>query len=104
MGCLGTDGKTLANDVGALAAGNVLLFGAGQTTAFGGPGGGGTIARTTARVTDLSALGGLIPADAITAVAQETYAGGKRARPASASSTSSWQAPPSRRTWPRTRG
>jgi hypothetical protein len=84
IGCEGTGGKTLSNNVQALSAGNVLRAGTGVTTAFGGPasGGGGTVARTTARVENASLLGGLISFAAITAAAEDRFNGGVHARSA----------------------
>jgi len=80
MGCEGTHGQTLTNNVGALSVDGVLSLGTGTTTAFGGPSNGGTLARTTAQVQSASLLGGLITAGVITATAQETFKGGKRTR------------------------
>lgn len=80
IGCEGTDGETLTNNVETLDVGAALSLGSGVTTAFGGPRNGGTVARTTATVEDVSLLGGLITAGAIKAVAQETFKGGTRTR------------------------
>lgn len=80
IGCEGTGGETLTNNVETLDVGAALALGSGVTTAFGGPRNGGTVARTTATVEDVSLLGGLITAGAIKAVAQETFKGGTRTR------------------------
>lgn len=83
IGCEGTGGKTLGNNIQALAVGKVLRTGTGVTTAFGGPDtGGGTIARTTARVENASLLGGLISFAAITASAEDRFNGGLHVRSA----------------------
>lgn len=84
-GCLGTDGKTVTNNVTGLKVGNVLSFGAGTSTGFGGPSGGGTLAQSTDTVTGLSALNGVITASTIKAVATETFVAGKRTRSAAGS-------------------
>lgn len=78
IGCEGTNGKTRTNNVNTLDVGNVLSSGTGVTTAFGGPTATGTVAKTTAEVEDLDLLGGLITADAITAVAKDTFRNGQR--------------------------
>lgn len=84
IGCEGTNGKTRTNNVNTLDVGNVLSSGTGVTTAFGGPTSTGTVAKTTARVEDLELLNtttfpnGLIRADAITAVAKDTFRNGQR--------------------------
>jgi hypothetical protein len=84
IGCEGTGGKTLTNNVASLAVGTTLRTGTGVTTAFGGPNGGGsTIARTTARVESASLLNGLISFAAITAVAEDRFSGGLHTRSAS---------------------
>ncbi|QYJ16361.1 hypothetical protein Rxycam_02194 [Rubrobacter xylanophilus DSM 9941] len=78
MGCEGTGGKVRTNNIAALSVGDVLSIGSGRTTAFGGRRDSGTVARTTATVQDLSLLGGLITADAVKAVAQDTFRNGRR--------------------------
>lgn len=84
IGCEGTGGVTRTNNVGAIAAGNVLRIGAGQTTAFGGREGTGTIARTTATVNGTillaDARGPLVRFDAITVVAEDRWNGSVHAR------------------------
>ena len=83
IGCEGTGGKTLTNNVNALTVGNTVRTGTGVTTAFGGPnGGGGTIARTTARVESGNLLGGRITFTAITAAAEDRFSGGLHTRSA----------------------
>jgi hypothetical protein len=78
IGCEGTNGKTKTNNVNTLDVGDVLSSGTGKTTAFGGPTASGTVARTTATVQNVSLLGGLIVADTVKAVAQDTFRDGKR--------------------------
>jgi hypothetical protein len=78
MGCAGTGGKTKTNNINTLDVDEVLSSGTGVTTAFGGPTSSGTVAKTTARVQDLSLLNGLISADAVKAVAKDTFRDGKR--------------------------
>jgi hypothetical protein len=78
IGCEGTNGKTRTNNINTLDVGGVLSSGTGVTTAFGGPTSTGTVAKTTARVEDLELLGNLITADAITAVAKDTFRNGQR--------------------------
>lgn len=56
IGCDGTGGDTKTNTVADLDVGTTLKIGTGDTTAFGGPNGSGTIARTTATVEDVSLL------------------------------------------------
>jgi hypothetical protein len=80
MGCEGTDGKTLTNNIGSFSVGDVLALGSGRTTAFGGPSNGGVLARTTAEVQAASLLNGLVTASVIKAIAQETFKGGTRTR------------------------
>ena len=83
IGCEGTGGQTLTNNVAAFDVGTLLTVGNGSTTAFGGPlldGSTSTIAKTTATVENVSLLSGLIKASAIKAVAQETFKSGKRTR------------------------
>ena len=78
VGCEGTNGKTRTNNVNTLDVGSVLSSGTGVTTAFGGPTSTGTVAKTTARVEDVKLLGSLVVADAVTAVAKDTFRNGQR--------------------------
>lgn len=78
MSCEGTGGKTRTNNIEALNVGNILFVGTGVTTAFGGKTSSGTVAKMTATVEDASLLDGLISADAIKAVARDTFKEGKR--------------------------
>ena len=78
IGCEGTNGKTRTNNVNTLDVAGVLSSGTGETTAFGGPTSTGTVAKTTARVQNVKLLGNLITADAITAVAKDTFRNGQR--------------------------
>jgi hypothetical protein len=78
MGCEGTNGKIRTNNVNTLDVGGVLSAGTGVTTAFGGPTSTGTVAKTTARVENLSLLDGLITADVVQAVAKDTFRNGER--------------------------
>ena len=78
IGCEGTNGKTRTNNVNTLDVGDVLSSGTGKTTAFGGPTASGTVAKTTATVQNVNLLGGLIVADTVKAVAQDTFKNGER--------------------------
>jgi hypothetical protein len=78
IGCEGTNGKTRTNNVNTLDVGSVLSSGTGVTTAFGGPTSTGTVAKTTARVEDVELLGRLVVAEAVTAVAKDTFRNGQR--------------------------
>ncbi len=78
MGCEGTNGKTRTNNVNTLDVAGILSSGTGETTAFGGPTSTGTVAKTTATVENLNLLGGLITADLVKAVAQDTFENGTR--------------------------
>ena len=80
MGCEGTNGQTLSNNVATLEVGSLVSLDNIVSTAFGGPDSGGTTARTTSTVEGVNLLGGLIKASTISAVAQETYQGGVRSR------------------------
>ena len=73
LGCEGTHGKTRRNNVNELAVPGVVTSGAGRTTAFGGKVDGGTQAKTTAAVENLSFLDGLVTADLVEGVAKSTY-------------------------------
>lgn len=80
MGCEGTGGKTLTNNISTFSAGSLFTLGNSVSTAFGGPQDGGTVAITTSTIQSASLLGGLITAATIRAVAQETFKGGVRTR------------------------
>ena len=85
IGCDGTAGKTKTNTVANLDVGSTLRIGTGNTTAFGGPDGSGTIARTTATVENASLLslpvvGALVKLTAITVVAEDRYNGSLHTR------------------------
>lgn len=80
VGCVGTNGQIKRNNIAALEVGTVLNIGAGETTAFGGRDGNGTIARTTARVENASLLNGLITFNAINVVAEDRYDGRRHTR------------------------
>jgi hypothetical protein len=82
IGCEGTGGKTVTNNVNALTVGNTVRTGTGVTTAFGGLSGGGTIARTTARVEGGNLLAGRITFTAITVAAEDRFSDGRHARSA----------------------
>jgi hypothetical protein len=74
-GCHGTDGATHTKQFAGLNTPLVSL-GAGSVSAFAGPTGTYTsMAQTTANIADISLLGGLISANAITAEATETAIG-----------------------------
>jgi hypothetical protein len=76
MGCEGTNGKVRSNNVTAESAGTVVSLGSGVSTAQSMSSPGSTVARTTSVVQNVSLLGGLIKAATVTAVAQESLAGG----------------------------
>jgi hypothetical protein len=78
VGCQGTRGETRTNNIAALDAGNVLSSGTGTTIAFGGLTPSGTVAQTTATVEDLRMVDGLISADTVKVVAQDTFKNGER--------------------------
>ena len=80
IGCEGTDGETRSNNISSFTVGSLLSLGNSVTTAFGGPQNGGTVAKTTATIENVSLLGGLIAATTIKAVAQETFKNGTRTR------------------------
>lgn len=80
MGCEGTGGETLSNNISSFNVGDVFTLGNDVSTAFGGPQNGGTVARTTATIENVSLLGGLVTATTIKAVAQETFKNGARSR------------------------
>lgn len=81
IGCDGTNGKTLTNEIASLDVGNVLSIGTGKTTAFGGISGTSTIARTTAKIENTSLLKvpplnlPLISFTAITAAVEDKFNG-----------------------------
>ena len=56
----------------------MLSSGTGVTTAFRGPTSTGTVAKTTARMEDVELLGRLVVAEAVTAVAKDTFRNGQR--------------------------
>ena len=71
--CTGTNGKTLTKTVAAVNGGGLVTLAGGTATAFGGPTDKKTnVAQTTATVTGVSLLGGLITAGNLTAAATET--------------------------------
>jgi hypothetical protein len=78
VGCQGTRGETHTNNIAALNVGKILSLGTGTTTAFGGLTPSGTVAKTTSTVDGLRMLNGLISADTVTAVAQDTFKDGER--------------------------
>ena len=80
IGCEGTNGQTLTNNISSFSVGSLLTLGNSVSTAFGGPQNGGTVAKTTATIENVSLLGGLITATTIKAVAQETFKNGQRTR------------------------
>ena len=85
LGCEGTNGKTKSNNVNETDVGNVLSIGSGKTTAFGSKTLSGKVAKTTAKVEDVSLLNGAVTADTVTAVAQETMKNGVKSRSAQGS-------------------
>ena len=78
VGCEGTGGKIKTNNVNTLDVAGLVSSGTGRTTAVGEQLASGGRAKTTATVEDLSLLGGLITADLVKAVAQDTLKDGKR--------------------------
>lgn len=81
IGCDGTNGKTVTNEIVDLNVDNLLSIGTGTTTAFGGINGSGTIARTTAKIENASLLKipplglPLIGFTAITAAVEDQFNG-----------------------------
>ena len=81
IGCDGTNGKTVTNEIVDLNVDNLLSIGTGSTTAFGGINGSGTIARTTAKIENASLLKipplglPLIGFTAITAAVEDQFNG-----------------------------
>jgi hypothetical protein len=81
IGCDGTNGKTVTNEIANLDVGNVLNIGTGKTTAFGGIDGSSTVARTTAKIENASLLKvpplnlPLIGFTAITAAVEDKFNG-----------------------------
>ena len=80
IGCEGTAGKTKTNNINEVDAGTPLSYGSGKTTGFGGKTLSGRVAKTTAKVEDVSLLTGAVTADSVTAVAQETIRNGVKTR------------------------
>ena len=71
--CTGTNGRTIKKTVAAVNGGSLVTLAGGSSTAFGGPTDKKTtVAQTTATVSGVSLLGGLITAGTLTAVANET--------------------------------
>lgn len=80
IGCDGTGGVTKTNSIADLAVGSILSIGTGETTAFGGKDGVGTIARTTVKIEStnlliLPVVGALVKLSAITVVTEDKYNG-----------------------------
>lgn len=80
IGCQGTNGQTLTNNVTGAEVDGLFRLGAGETTAFSGQTSNGQTARTTAEVARINLLGGLITADGLKAVAEESVRDGVRTR------------------------
>jgi hypothetical protein len=78
VGCEGTDGKVRRNNVNSLGVEGVLTSGTGTTMAFGKQLRSGGVAKTTSTVEDANLLGGLIQADLLRAVANDTLRSGRR--------------------------
>ena len=74
--CEGTDGKTLKNTYAGISEGGITI-GAGTTTAYGttGSNGGRAVAQTTAQLSNINLLAGLITANAVNVDAEETTKG-----------------------------
>ena len=73
-GCSGTDGKTLTHGAVNLSVPGLLSIGAISNTALGSEGK-TSVAATSATVSDVSLLGGVITVSSITAMAQESRSG-----------------------------
>ncbi len=73
--CMGTGGNTLTSTAGALNIPGVASAVSQQATAFGGTIGAALVTKTTSTISDISLLGGLIKADALSAVAQVSRTG-----------------------------
>ena len=85
IGCDGTGGVTKTNTVASVDASPVLKIGTGNTTAFGGIDGSGTIARTTATIENadlikVPVLGALVRFTAIKVVAEDKFNGSLHTR------------------------
>jgi hypothetical protein len=76
LDCQGTGKKTKTNSAASLSAGGVLTMGDGATTAFGGLEGAANVSRTTATVSGINLLGGVIQVGAMQAVAQSSMQDG----------------------------
>ncbi len=77
VGCEGS-GKVETNNVNSPDVAGVLSSGTGSTTAYGKQLASGGVVKTTAIVEDLCLLGGLITADAVRAVSEDTFEDGRR--------------------------
>jgi len=73
--CAGTGGATVKDSVENLSAAGLLSLTTANTTAYGGPVGSSTVAKTTSSVAKISLLGGLITASGIVAAAEEVRIG-----------------------------
>ena len=73
--CTGTAGKTLEGATSALSIPGLASAALEQATAFGGPLGASLVTRTTATLSGVSVLGGLVTADSVAAVAQVSKTG-----------------------------
>ena len=73
--CNGTAGSTLEGATGALSIPGLASAVSEQATAFGGPVGAALVTRTTATLSNITVLGGLVTADSVAAVAQVSRTG-----------------------------
>lgn len=78
LGCTGTKGETITNNVTNIGIDGVATVGVGETSAFGDAG----VARTTAKLQRVALLAGMVSASEIRAVSQTSIIGGKRVRSA----------------------
>ncbi len=75
--CVGSGGQTVTDSVANLSATGLLSISTATTTAMGGAQGKANVADTTSSIGQISLLGGLITANSILAVAEESRTGGK---------------------------
>ncbi len=74
-GCSGSNGETITHTVSSLNLPNIVSSKTVTGTAFGGPVGAAMVVKTSATLSDISVLGGLITASSLKAVAQESRTG-----------------------------
>ena len=74
-GCSGTDGVTKTRTVSSLDVANIVSADTVTSTAFGAPVGSALVAKTSATLSNVTLLKGLITAKSLSAVAQESRTG-----------------------------